>query len=153
MLACSFDAVGRRISQRGAHVCAFGAEADAGAIADSVSLAIYADLPPGQMFWSIKTQRLVDQVYSRNLLWAPDGDEAFDDGSCILQFDVQDRSRVIAFKRDSAHLHDPQTLQDVWLKQDDFYGTLQKWHQQFEDEWKQLTAGLQAGPSSQTTLL
>ena len=33
------------------------------------------------------------------LVSAPDGDEAFDDGSYVLQFDVGDRVRLIAFKR------------------------------------------------------
>jgi hypothetical protein len=41
---------------------------------------------------------LRDMIYSRHILWAPDGDAAFDDGSYILQFDVDERVRLIAFK-------------------------------------------------------
>jgi hypothetical protein len=76
-----------------------------------------------------------DMVYSKHIMWAPDGDEAFDDGSYVLQFDVQSRIRVIAFKCGQDHLHDPATLSDVWLASCDFYCVLQQWLDAFESEW------------------
>ena len=46
-------------------------------------------------------------------MWAPDGDEPFDDASYVLQFDVKDRVRLIAFKSSEGYLHDPATLSDA----------------------------------------
>jgi hypothetical protein len=71
-------------------------------------------------------------------MWAPDGDEAFDDGSYVLQFDVEDRVRLIAFRSGEGYVHDPATLSDVWLPSDDFYGVLQEWLQSFDREWTAL---------------
>lgn len=31
--------------------------------------------------------------------------------------------------------HDPETLKDVWLEADEFYGILQRWRNEFESEW------------------
>jgi hypothetical protein len=80
MLACSFDAVTRRIADRGSHSASF-AEEDAGILADSVLQAIFGEEQPGQSFFSFTQEQFSDLVYSRHLIWAPDGDEAFDDGS------------------------------------------------------------------------
>jgi hypothetical protein len=71
-------------------------------------------------------------------MWAPDGDAALDDGSYVLQFDVDDRVRVIAFRCRENFLHDPATLSDVWLSADGFYNVLQQWHDAFEAEWESL---------------
>jgi hypothetical protein len=66
----------------------------------------------------------------------PDGDEAFDDRSYVLQFDVGDRVRLIAFRpMEGSCLHDPATLRDVWLVANDFYRILQDWLDAFEAEW------------------
>ncbi|HEV3416160.1 MAG TPA: hypothetical protein VG056_05085, partial [Pirellulales bacterium] len=72
---------------------------------------------------------------SNRIVWAPDGDEAFDDGSYVLQFDVRDDVRLIAFKSGGSDRHDPTALSDVRLPTDDFYLILQRWHDAFEAEW------------------
>jgi hypothetical protein len=75
---------------------------------------------------------------SSDCQWAPDGDEAFDDGSYVLQFDVDDRVRLIAFKhgeRGEGWQCDSATLRDVWLAADEFYRILQQWHDAFYAEW------------------
>jgi hypothetical protein len=48
-----------------------------------------------------------------DLCWASDGDEAFDDGSYILPFDLRERVRLIAFKCGENGLHAPPSLRDV----------------------------------------
>lgn len=68
-------------------------------------------------------------------MWAPDGDAAFDDGSYILQFDFEDRVRLIAFKSDQGYSYDPATLSEVWMPAEAFYQILQQWRDSFEDEW------------------
>jgi hypothetical protein len=74
---------------------------------------------------------------SKNIVW--DGDEAFDDGSYILQFDVEDRVRVIAFSSAGTATFDPDSLREVWLDQKDFYGVLEEWYERFNEEWLSLS--------------
>ena len=69
--------------------------------------------------------------------WAPDGDEAFDDGSYVLQFDVDERVRLLAFKRPDAFV-DAGSVREVWLAADTYYGTLREWRDKFIAEWKTL---------------
>lgn len=65
--------------------------------------------------------------------WAPDGDEAFDDGSHIYQFDVSDSVRIVACKNRDDHC-----LSEVWLPSDEFYSILDNWQRQFDLEWRAL---------------
>ena len=134
MLACSFDEVERRIARRGTHSVPFAAEPDAGKIADSFRDAVYGDKPKVSYF-GIPRVQFVEMLYLKRIVWAPDGDEAFDDGSYILQFDIQDSVRLIAFRCGPGLFHDPTTLTDVSLQAEDFYGLLQKWHDAFGAEW------------------
>jgi len=135
MLACSFDEVGDRIAHRGRHTASFSAEPDAGAIADAVRLAVYAPEQQNSLYFGMSEADFADVVHSKHLLWAPDGDQAFDDHSYILQFDVEDQVRLVAFKSDEEYRHNSSTLNDVWLPADKFYPTLQRWHDDFENEW------------------
>ena len=120
MLANSFDEVEKRLADRGRHTAPFATEADAGEIADAFRRAIYAE-ERKDTYFGIPLGEFCNRFSreSNDLVWAPDGDEAFDDGSYVLQFDVQDRVRLIAFKRGEQYLHDPATLSDVWLASDD----------------------------------
>ncbi|HXN50228.1 MAG TPA: Imm42 family immunity protein [Bryobacteraceae bacterium] len=137
LLACSVDTVQSRIVLRGSHTAPFATEAEAGKIADAVRNAIYAD-EPNDEFFGLPLKEFCDLVYSNYLVWAPDGDEAFDDGSYVLQFDVQNRVRLIAFKCDEGYGHDPLTLRDVWIGAEDFYRILQDWQSAFECQWAAL---------------
>lgn len=135
LLANSFDEVGRRISERDSHTCAFASEPDAASIADAVRLAIYVEGPDEDRFFGLSREEFSQLVRSRHLLWAPDGDAAFDDGSYVLQFDVDHQVRLIAFKRTEGLLFDPGSLRDVWMEKSDFYAILQQWYEAFEAEW------------------
>jgi hypothetical protein len=135
MLANSFDVVQARIAFRGKHVAPFATEPDAGAVADAFRNAIYAD-EQEESFFGVPLAKFCNLVHQKShLVWAPDGDEAFDDGSYVLQFDVDSRVRLIAFKSDEDYRHAPSSLSNVWLPADDFYNVLQKWHNAFEAEW------------------
>jgi hypothetical protein len=135
MLANSFDEVGRRIEERGRHTAPFAKALNAGEIADGVSEALYSDCMDDTRFLDISRSGLSRMVHSNHLLWAPDGDEAFDDGSYVLQFDVEDRVRLIAFRRVEGYRHDPTTLREIWIAESDFYDILRQWHDEFEAEW------------------
>lgn len=154
-MACSFDAVEGRIAKRGAHTAPFATDPNAGKIVDAARDADYAPDQDDKLFFGIPRREFSRFFYSDMLEWAP-GDEAFDDGSHVLQFDVEDRVRLIGFRlmrceEDYPHdpaipsadqreyhryQHDPATLSDVWLKADKFYNILQTWRDAFEAEWK-----------------
>jgi hypothetical protein len=137
MLARSFDEVRRRVAMRGRHTVPFSTETDAGKIANAFRNAIYGeDLT--ESYFDIPLREFKEMIYSKKIAWAPDGDEAFDDGSYVLQFDVNDYVRVIAFKSIPGSLFDPATIRDIHLAADDFYGILQNWLDAFEKEWSSL---------------
>src|SRR5262245_61090926 len=88
LLACSFDQVTRRLADRSRHTSSFAAEADAGQIADAFRNAVFSSEPQGSYFGLPRSEFCA--LFSRranDCMWAPDGDEAFDDGSYVLQFD------------------------------------------------------------------
>jgi Immunity protein 42 len=136
LLAVSFDEVCRRLHGRGTHLAPF-CDANSGVIAHAYRAAIYGkefgtpypDMTPNDFATSINRSRIG---------WAPDGDEAFDDGSYVLQFDTQDRVRLIAFKTRPDGRYDPETMNDLYLSSDEFYGVLQCWQAEFLSEWKAL---------------
>jgi hypothetical protein len=134
MLACSFGEVCKRLAERGQHYAPFAAESDAGSIAKAYRSALYSD-QQAEFYFNLPLAEFSKIIYSNDIAWAPDGDEAFDDGSHVMQFDVGDRVRLVAFKNDPTQLYDPQTLNDAWLAADEYYGILQKWQDLFNSEW------------------
>lgn len=134
MLACSFDSVSKRIADRGSHSAPF-AEEDAGALADSILQALFSEEQPDRLFVGFTQEQFSEQIYSRRLIWAPDGDEAFDDGSYVLQFDIASGVRLVGFKRAEHYLHAPATLTDLSISADKYYGILEHWRRAFEAEW------------------
>jgi hypothetical protein len=144
MLACSFDEVEKRIARRGTHNVSFAAEPDAGKIADAFRDAVYADRPK-EIYFDIPKIRFAEMLHLKRIVWAPDGDEAFDDGSYILQFDILDSVRLIAFRCGQGLFHDPDTLADISLPSEDFYGLLGKWHDASKSEWASMEKEAESG--------
>ena len=134
-LAVSFDEVGRRIARRGRHTAPF-VNCDAAAIADAYRGAIYGEVQEDQ-YLGMPRQEFEDLIHDHRIDWAPDGDECFDDGSYVLQFDVGDRVRLIAFRTDSWP-YDPDTLRDVWLAADHYYAILIRWREAFQVKWESM---------------
>jgi hypothetical protein len=131
-LACSFDEIEHRISHRGTHTAPFSAEPDAGLIAESVRNALYEE---GRgSYFGLPLAAFSDLIYDNHLLWAPDGDEAFDDGSYVLQFDRGNQVRLIGFKSHAEFSYDRSTLRDVWISQNSFYDILKQWSILFETQ-------------------
>src|SRR5688572_5916848 len=88
MLACSFEMTERRLRNRGRHVAPF-ANATAAEIATAYRHAIYSPEATNEnIYFDLPRSEFINVINGRQLQWAPDGDEAFDDGSYILQFDV-----------------------------------------------------------------
>jgi len=134
LLACSFDAVRQRIQARGSHQAPFVGD-DACAIAEAVIDALFDDSTDTAPRLGLPVPALRDLLDKHQLVWAPDGDEAFDDGSIVVQFDVGDRVRVIGFRRGPDQRSDPSTLRSSWLQADHFYGILEQWATRFEACW------------------
>lgn len=94
LLACSFDEVVRRVGFRGKHTAPFS-DAEALAVARSFREAIYDVTAPTATSVGMSYLEFEEIVRSNHIVWAPDGDEAFDDGSYVLQFDTRDGVRLI----------------------------------------------------------
>lgn len=135
LLACSFDAVRRRIAQQGKHCVLFGSEPDVAKVVDAVRAAMYDEDRQGESFFGMSADALRDALASHEIVWAPDGDAAFDDGGHVLQFDQGDKVRLIAFKNTSHQDDVGSTLAEAWMNADEFYGLLDKWQSRFEAEW------------------
>ena len=133
MLACSYDEIERRIAGRGRRTALFATE-EGGRVADAFRSAFY-DEKPEEGYFGIPLADFVEMIHSKQIMW-PGGDEAFDDGSYVLQFDIGDRVRLIAFKSmEDGYLHDPGTRSEVSLAAEDFYRVLQDWRDAFLAEW------------------
>src|SRR5262249_23603083 len=117
------------------HVASFSREADAGLIADAMVQSVYASDESEEQLLGLSRGELRGLLYSNNIIWAPDGDQAFDDGSCVVQFDNPGSVRIIGFKFDASFHHIPNTLRDISLDADKFYGILEEWLAEFEAEW------------------
>jgi hypothetical protein len=136
LLANSFDTVGKRIADRGRHMAPFATIPDASSIATCMLKALYAENVERDDFLGLRPSEFANVVYQNHLIWAPDGDAAFDDRSFVLQFDIGDCARVIGFRRheDSG----VESLGEVSLPAEQFYDILQQWHKAFEAEWQKM---------------
>ncbi len=135
LLACTLGDVEDRIARRDSHVVAFASEADGGKIANAFYDAVYAPGQEEKSFFGIPHLEFSDLIYAKHIVWAPDGDEAFDDGSFVLHFDVGNQARLIGFRCGDNHHHDPKTLRDISLPAAVFYGILEQWRAAFIEEW------------------
>ena len=93
LLACSFDAVRRRIARLDMHCVLFGSTLTAAKIVDAVHASLYDEGRQGESFFGISADELRNALASNKMVWAPDGDAAFDDGGHVLQFDQGDSVR------------------------------------------------------------
>ncbi|MCW3849387.1 immunity 42 family protein [Sphingomonas sp. LB-2] len=134
MLACSFDEVKRRLDGRGTHRMPNLSGIDAPLVAEAVLDAIYGNSGRSSYF-GMTSSEFTDAIYGNRLIWAPDGDEAFDDGSHILQFDVEDRVRLLAFRNLDCRTDAINSLREAWIEGDAFYRVLADWSALFAEEW------------------
>jgi len=147
LLAYSFDAVRRRISHRGKHFVPFDSEPDALKIAEAVRTTLYDESRQDQSFLGMSADVLREAMIYHEIIWAPDGDTAFDDGSHVLQFDQGDRVRLIAFKNTGLQHDVASTLSEVFMDIDEFYELLNDWQYRFEAEWVMALRNIQIKPA------
>src|ERR1043165_6343307 len=135
MLACSFGEVKMRLQRRGRHNVFFSSEPNAERVANAIANNLYGSDDMISDSFGLPPPEFEKLAQATNILWAPDGDEAFDDGSLVLQFDIGDHVRLIGFRFNKDFCHDPSTLRDVWLGAHEFYDILGQWSSKFEAEW------------------
>ena len=135
MLATVFDGVARRIAMRGSHTAPTISTGDSETLATAFSRAIYVEHEQNELFFEMRDADFITLLNSANLDWTGDGDEGFDDGSCVLQFDIGDEVRLIAFTRATNPILDRDSLREVLLPAENFYAILQNWHDRFLEEW------------------
>jgi Immunity protein 42 len=134
-LGCSYFRVLDRISDRGRHSCEF-AMAPAEAIASAYIHAVFEKMTGAVTDVGLPQIEVEERLYGRRCIWAPDGDEAFDDRSHILQFDIKSKVRLIGFTRDEPHPRfNATTLSDITIEADEYYKTLADWSVKFYGEW------------------
>lgn len=134
MLACSFDAVSRRLARRGAHKMQFHSMLDAALVVDGIRAAMYDEDRQDEIFFGMTAEVLREALALNEIVWAPDGDEAFDDGGHVLQFDLENEIRLIAFKNSESHENVEKSIAEAWLSADEFYFLIDEWKKLFEAE-------------------
>jgi len=139
LLALAYDDVGRRIAERGKHLAPFAKNPDAFQIMSAVQHAWSESKVNGQEVLGMPKYEFLKFFESKAFLRCVLDrlyDEAFEDGSRILHFDIQGQVRLIACRfKAGGQQPDAITLSDVWLPADEFYRILAEWHRRFEAEW------------------
>lgn len=140
LLACSYDEVVHRLTRRGTHLLSLACAAHAQEVARAVQVALYEDLPDDTIVCGMSCARLRTELASCEIVFAPDGDAAFDDGSHVLQFDQNEQVRLVAFKTTDDPIVKVGSVVDITLSADEFYQTLEQWKNHFNAEWYEALA-------------
>ena len=113
------------------------AGANAHQIADAFLAVRYDGDRDHETFFERTTDAFENLLLSARIYWAPDGDEAFDDGSYVLEMDQSSGVRLIAFTRTRERIS---RLRDVRMPSDEFYNILSDWHVAFNSECEERLA-------------
>lgn len=148
MLACSFDGVGERLARRGMHEMRCVSDVGAALIVRAFLDANF-DNEPRDSYFGLAPSAFKAAVQDSNVQWAPDGDAAFDDGSYVLQFDVDDRVRLIGFQNKTYPADTHRSVSEQWIDSDLFYGILSRWRELFTGEWSSSLLKDRAGTKPQ----
>ena len=136
LLACSFDTVEDRIASRGKHVVPFSSVPNPVEIADAYRRIEYTgEHDPEELFFGLSAKQFSSAASKGKIAWAPDGDEAFDDGSYVLQMDIGDRVRLIGFTSQESHKETLQSVSEYWMSAEEYYKILSEWRDRFLAEW------------------
>jgi hypothetical protein len=133
-LACSYDNIVNRIQMRDQHVTPFPEIQDPHLIAHIFRDVLYVKGEDGTPISGHARKGVIDTIYKNKLLFAPDGDEAFADGSYVIHFDVGAEVRLIGFFSGNDEYYEKGSLVDVRLSADEFYNVLESWRVCFARE-------------------
>ncbi|WP_217576988.1 Imm42 family immunity protein [Mesorhizobium sp. GbtcB19] len=133
LLACSVDAVSDRLRRRGTHQAANLSAFDATEIAQAYLDAFYRETARADYF-GLSHGEFSQALRRNSIVWAPDGDEAFDDGSHVLQFDVGSGVRLIGLVDTGSESDLAASIVEERVDADVFYDTLSRWSSLFAAE-------------------
>ena len=136
LLACAFDEVSRRHRARGTHDAAFATDSSGIAIAAAFEASLSRPEIDAEPVLGQSTEAFGAFLATRGIRWAPGGDEEWDDRSRILQFDVGDQVRIVAFKGTEPTRFDHPSFRDAWMEAERFYDVLRDWSSTFQREWE-----------------
>ena len=97
--------------------------------------AMYEDGRQSEKFFGRSAAELREDLAVNEIVWAPDGDAAFDDGGHVLQFDQGSRVRVISFRNANRPGEVTNSIAEIWMNADEFYNLLGEWLSRFETAW------------------
>jgi len=123
LLGCSVGAIEERLAMRGLHRSERLSSLGAGELADAYLSSFYGEADGHT--------RLRNDFLESNVIWCPDGDAAFDDGSHILQFDQGELVRILAFRNE---IDGPADLVDRTISADEYYSILRTWLSEFRGD-------------------
>lgn len=134
LLACSFDEVERRLEHRGQHHAPEGLDLPLAELVERAETALYGWPDEGADDGELDS--LSSAIHRAHVLWAPDGDEAFDDSSRVLHFDEGERVRLIGWKASVVAGRCVNTEHaEMTLAATEFYEVLAEWHERFWWQW------------------
>lgn len=135
IIGTSFNAIRRRIADRGNHKSPLPSDAHAAEIATAVSRANSLDDMEDKHLYGVPWLQFFKLLNVNDCILAPDNEQGFDDGSHVLHFDDESTVRLVAFRMTSSYVFEKESLRDVRISQDNFYAILEEWHKQFEKDW------------------
>lgn len=149
MLGCSFEAVNDRLRRKGTHCIPVLDRIDARLVVEAYLDAMYRASSRADYF-GLTQEKFADCLHASAVIWAPDGDAAFDDGGHVLQFDVGSRVRLIAFANEAVQGGAVDAVVEEWLDADLFYDTMARWSEGFALEWTRKLAQGRTGSALKT---
>lgn len=139
MLACSVDAIQARIARRGAHLSSFSSRS-AAHVARLYLAGLYGVHYDTEEGLRTEAQSFAQESQLAQWVMAPDGDEAFDDGSHVLQFDLRNKVRLIAFRNEDGLDAMLDSISEVEMEEERFYSLLRDWDNAFRSECKRVAS-------------
>ncbi|HEY2662355.1 MAG TPA: hypothetical protein VGI79_21750 [Caulobacteraceae bacterium] len=132
MLACSYNAMKARLDRRGNHAVRDAKDRAALEIVRHCQAAIYGIEHNATLLSA--DEAFGGRLMASNIVWAPDGDAAFDDGGHVLQFDEGNEVRLIAFKNEIDFQAVISSVAEAWVPTAIFYELLAEWLRWFDSE-------------------
>ncbi len=127
-LGSAFRETKRRSADAGKHVATFSSEPDGRKLISIINDARNGENVSGKSFYGMDVECFINALRDSRSGWHWYCSEAFDDGSCVWQFDCDGGVRLIA--------QNGYVFRDVVIPASQFYGVLRDWVTQFEREMK-----------------
>jgi hypothetical protein len=131
LLGNSIGTVRQRVANMGSHTLGISIDFPEKQLIDWY-IKCYGDLlSPCRDILGDDGLKLWDEFNRNKILWAPDGDEAFDDGSHVFHFDFGRIVRLIGCTYVN-YLPIENSIRSICLPSSDFYEILDRWQASFE---------------------